>query len=210
MDLAHIVYWEVDPATDTHVFNDPFYALYGTTAEREGGYRMSTDDYVTRFMHPDDISRFYQMIEQSDARPGPEFLSEFEHRIVRRDGEVRHILARIRVVKDDSGNLVKVYGANQDITERVQARESRRTSELQLAEAIDMARLAYWEADGTKDVFTFNDAFYNLIGTTAEREGGYTIGAEQYFRKFVHPDDLATVYRFLEGLRTNVDVRSTP
>ena len=39
MDLAHIVYWEVDPVTNTFTFNDPFYMFYGTTAEREGGYQ---------------------------------------------------------------------------------------------------------------------------------------------------------------------------
>ncbi len=37
MDLAKIVYWELDPDTETFTFNDSFYAFYGTTAEREGG-----------------------------------------------------------------------------------------------------------------------------------------------------------------------------
>ena len=35
----------------------------------------------------------------------------------RRDGEVRHILARIHVKKDARGRIIRYYGANQDITE---------------------------------------------------------------------------------------------
>ncbi len=93
-----------------------------------------------------------------------------------------------------------------DITKRKQAEESLRTSQLRLSEAMALARLAYWEADGTTGVFTFNDAFYDLIGTNAEREGGYTMGMEQYFRKFVHPEDLSTVYHFVEGVRADADL----
>ena len=54
MDLANIVYWEVDPADNAYIFNDPFYAFYGTTAEKEGGYRMTREEYFKRFVHPDD------------------------------------------------------------------------------------------------------------------------------------------------------------
>ncbi len=205
MDLARVVHWEVDPATDTYVFNDPFYALYGTTAEREGGYRMARAEYVNRFVHPDDIPRLYDRRAQIDTDTTAKPIIEFDHRIVRRDGEVRRILNRTNVVRDTNGRIMRAYGSNQDITEQRRAEESLRSSELRLSEAMDMARLAYWEADGTTGIFTFNDALYDLIGTTAERESGYTMGAEQYFRKFVHPDDLSTVYRFVEGVRANVD-----
>ncbi len=39
-DLTGVVYWEVDEEKKEFVFNDAFYALYATTAEQEGGYRM--------------------------------------------------------------------------------------------------------------------------------------------------------------------------
>ena len=91
----------------------------------------------------------------------------------------------------------------QEVSARARVEESLRTSQLRLSEAMDMARLAYWEADGTTGVFTFNDAFYDLIGTTADREGGYTMAVDQYFRKFAHPDDLSMVHHFAEGLRSS-------
>ena len=121
MDLAVIVYWEVDLTTNEFVFNDPFYALYGTTAEQEGGYRMSRDEYRRRFVHPDDLWIFQQAAEKRLASREPEFLMDFEHRIIRGDGALRHILVRIHCHKDATGRMTRYYGANQDITERKQA-----------------------------------------------------------------------------------------
>ena len=123
MDLAHIVYWEFDPTAQMYVFNDPFYAFYGTTAEQEGGYLVAREDYAKRFIHPDDIPLHYQFVKENTLRPDLEFSADIEHRIIRRDGVVRHIHARARVVKDDSGRVIKRYGANQDITERKQAED---------------------------------------------------------------------------------------
>jgi PAS domain S-box-containing protein/putative nucleotidyltransferase with HDIG domain len=124
MDLARIVHWEVDLATDEFVFNDPFYAFYGTTAEKEGGYRMSRDEYGRRFVHPDDLWIFRQIAEKRLANREPEFLQDAEHRIIRRTGEVRHIMVRAQASRDATGRVTRYYGANQDITERKEAEEA--------------------------------------------------------------------------------------
>lgn len=64
MDLASIVYWELDWTTETFVFNDAFYAFLGTTAEQEGGYLMAAGDYRKRFIHPDDAPMVAQAAEK--------------------------------------------------------------------------------------------------------------------------------------------------
>ena len=121
LDLANIVYWEVDPTTMNFVFNDAFYTLYGTTAEREGGYRMTGAEYKERFVHPDDLRFIAGAREEGDLSREPEFSRDVEYRIIRRDGKVRDILARIRISRDSTGRISKYHGANQDITERKQA-----------------------------------------------------------------------------------------
>ena len=123
MDLASIVYWQLDLATDTFIFNDPFYAFYGTTAEKEGGYLMSRAEYARRFVHPDDVDLFDQASEKRLVHKGSDFFNETEHRIIRRDGQMRHVLARIRANIDPSGRITRCFGANQDITGRKQAQE---------------------------------------------------------------------------------------
>ena len=194
-DMARIAYWEYDEATSAFIFNDAFYDLFGTTAEREGGYRMTREEHLRRFVHPDDLEDLRRHVDETRARPRTGGIERYEHRAIRGDGEVIYILTRNRVALDSEGRVLKVVGVNQDITGRKRAEEDLRTSRLQLAVAADMARIAYWEYDEATSEFTFNDAFYDLFGTTAEREGGYRMPREEYRRRFVHPDDLDELRR---------------
>jgi len=57
----------------------------------------------------------------------------------------------------------------------------------------EIASLAYWEYDIINDVYTFNDQFYRIYHTTAEQVGGYHMSAEEYFHRFVHPEDLQDI-----------------
>ncbi|MGD0663737.1 MAG: PAS domain S-box protein, partial [Syntrophorhabdales bacterium] len=117
-DLARIVYWEHDEATGEFIFNDAFYELYGTTAEQEGGYRMAREEYIRRFIHPDDREELRRHINEIRTRPRVSNLGQYEHKGVRGDGEVLHILTRNRIVTEPEGRVLKVIGVNQDITDR--------------------------------------------------------------------------------------------
>jgi len=154
MELARIVHWEVDVSTEEFVFNDPFYAFYGTTAEQEGGYRMSREEYGRRFVHPDDMWVFQQVAEKRLASTDREFLHDAEHRIVRRDGEVRHVLARIRVSTDATGRVTRYYGANQDITKRKQAAEKLESTLGNLRKAIGGTIQAIVQVVEMRDPYT--------------------------------------------------------
>jgi PAS domain S-box-containing protein len=124
MDMAHIADWELDALTGIFTFNDRFYTLYGTTAGREGGYQMPAEVYAREFNHPDDAFMVAEEIAKALSSPNPGYFSVREHRIIRRDGEVRWILVRIRVTKDADGCTIRTHGANQDITDRKRAEEA--------------------------------------------------------------------------------------
>ncbi|MFA4848969.1 MAG: PAS domain S-box protein [Methanoregula sp.] len=132
MDLAHLVNWEYDVRTGMFIFNDRFYAQCGTTAEREGGYEMPAEVYAREFVHPEDRDAVAEEIKKAANITDPHYISQQEHRTIRRDGEIRHILVRIEVTKDAEGHVIKAQGANQDITERKNAEESLRLANRQL------------------------------------------------------------------------------
>ncbi len=114
---------------------------------------------------------------------------EFEFRI--KSGEIR--------IGQISAELVKVAGKTfvlsliNDITERKKAELALRTSQSQLATALDIAHLGHWEYDVINDTFLFNDHFYKMLHTSVEIEGGYQMSSEKYAKRFVHPDDIAIV-----------------
>jgi two-component system, cell cycle sensor histidine kinase and response regulator CckA len=119
--MARLGAWEYDVATDCFTFNDLFYAMLRTTAEREGGYTMPSRRYAERFVHPHDMDVVAAEIRRAIETADPHYSRQLEHRMVYADGEPGHVAVRFFVVKDERGRTVKTYGVNQDITERKEA-----------------------------------------------------------------------------------------
>ena len=117
MNMAKIAPWELNLTSNTFTFNDEFYDLYATNVEREGGYLMSVEAYSKNFVHPEEgrlvESAIARILETEDST----YSQQIEHRIIRRDGIIRHIVVRFLLVRDDDGKPIKTIGANQDITE---------------------------------------------------------------------------------------------
>jgi len=124
MDLAKLVQWEYDVKTSMYSFDEQFYALYGTTSQQEGGPLMSAETYARKFIPPEESHVVAETIAKTLATADPKFTFKLEHRIIRADGEERHIIVRYGVVCDlMTGKVVKIRGANQDVTERKRAEE---------------------------------------------------------------------------------------
>jgi PAS domain S-box-containing protein len=118
MKIARLGHWEYDVASDTFTFNDQLYAMLRTTAEKVGGYKMSSGDYSRRFVHPDDMSVVGDEIRKALETKDLAYSCQLEHRIIYGDGEPGIITVRIFILKDEQGHTIKTYGVNQDVTER--------------------------------------------------------------------------------------------
>lgn len=133
MDLAKLANWEYDVSTGMFTFDDRFYALYGTTAEREGGNQMLAETYAKTFIHPSEGNVVAEENEKAIHTSDPKYEFQREHRIIRRDGEVRDIVVRYGITKDIEGRTVTTYGANQDITDHKRIEEALRLANRQLS-----------------------------------------------------------------------------
>jgi PAS domain S-box-containing protein len=118
MDIARLVNWEFDVASGMFTFDDRFYTLYETTADREGGNLMSAETYMREFVYPDDRPAVLAEIQKRLSTTDPSFSSQMEHRITPRDGSVRYIIVRHVPIMGPDGKVIRTYGANQDITDR--------------------------------------------------------------------------------------------
>ena len=134
LKIAHLGPWEYDIATDQFIFNDMFYAIYHTTAEQQGGYAMSSAEYTNRFVHPDEKYIVDVEVNKAVASNDPGYTEQIEHRIIYADGEFGYITVRVFVVVDEKGKSSKIYGVNQDITQRKKAEEELKASEASLRE----------------------------------------------------------------------------
>ena len=129
IEMAHLGPWEYDITNDLFTFNDYFYKIFHTTAEEVGGYKMTSDEYARRFVHPDDMPQVKAETQKAIETDDPNFNRQVEHKIIYADGTVGHITVRFFIIKDESGKTIKTYGVNQDITEHKRAEERLRDSE---------------------------------------------------------------------------------
>ena len=165
----------------THIIvNEAYCRYFGKSCEEIAG---------TRF-HPDITADDEVLIKNHLSGLTPEHPeATLEHAIFMPDGEVRWQQWNDRAIFDLQGNLKEYQSVGRDITDRKRAEDALKKSQFFLEDAMDQARMAYWELDVSTAMFTFNDRFYSLLGTTTEREGGYRIPAEVYVREFIHPED---------------------
>ncbi len=94
---------------------------------------------VVDLIHPDDRERVEAAVARAHAARDGSF--EVEHRIVRRDGELRWVIVRSQTLFEGEGDrrqAVRTIGAVRDITERKQAEHERAHLQAQLAQAQKM------------------------------------------------------------------------
>ena len=123
-------------------------------------------DSPTRWVdavHPDDKERVERFINNQRLGPNTE-----TYRIIRPDGSVRTLRSRSFPIRDEKGNVNRVAGATEDITNEVESNESLRKMERLLQETQALAHLGSWELDVQTNHVTWSDEVYRIFGITPQ------------------------------------------
>lgn len=118
LNLASLAEWEFEPDTNQFVFSDRFYGQFETTAEREGGYRMSPEEVWRRFLPQDRPNRVREVIGAILQNPEPDRLISFEQEVLLGGGGRALIATQVRVETTTGGGLRRFFGVNR-ITARL-------------------------------------------------------------------------------------------
>src|ERR1700730_8131045 len=109
--MAHIGSWEFDVVTGKVKWSDELWRIFGLD-QREFG--LSFEEFLA-MVHPDDHHLMKSINEKSEQSP-KDF--SYDYRITQPDGTVRVLRANGRVICDEHGQIVKITGTDQDITEQ--------------------------------------------------------------------------------------------
>lgn len=109
--LARLGSWEWDFKTDTVIWSDELYRIFGLHPNE---FKSTYEDYLER-IHPDDRAKTDALIKAA-----LETNSSFVHekRIVRPDGSVRVLYSSGEIIFDEEKRPARMVGCAQDITER--------------------------------------------------------------------------------------------
>ena len=134
-------------------------------------------------MHPDDRSAGSAVL--TELMTGERDQYEIQHRIVRPDGAIRHVVSRGEVIdRDDEGHPTRVGGMLQDVTESVAAAERLARSEAHLSGAQRIASIGSWAWEIDTGQIEWSVEFSRVLGLPEDTVQGLDV-----FFASVHPAD---------------------
>jgi len=165
--LAGLGSWDYDPTSGRLGWSETTYTIFG---QDPAIFTPSLGAFVAA-LHPDDRPLF----EAAHRHPDRASTGELLLRIVRPDGEVRHVLARTRHVAQADGRADRLVGTILDVTEREQANANRDLFRRLVDDAGQAIRIS--EPDGR--IIFVNKTFQALTGFPREAVEG------RYYTEFV-------------------------
>ncbi len=178
----------------------------GATEQVSGYSRMDLigTDFSNYFTEPEKAHTGYQHVF-TDGKVW-DYSLEIQHK----DGRITPVLYNASVYRDEDGEVIGVFAAARDITERKKAEEAvkrtyenlenlikERTAELEkayeslkeseegLAEAQRMAHIGNWDWDVANDKVYWSNELYRIFGLSLQKSAPSYNGLLNY----VHPDD---------------------
>jgi PAS domain S-box-containing protein len=176
VDAINLGVWEWDIHSHQTTWDERMFDIYGIPK----GTAMMLKDWKKRVIS-EDLPKVDNALKPTALEKMP---GEFEFRIKRSDGEIRHLYAAQRVIYDDEGEARRVVGVNLDITDKKQMEENIREKEARFRGYFEHGQVGMAITSPIKGWIEANEQLQRMLGYTLE-ELRRTTWAE-----LTHPDDL--------------------
>jgi len=184
--LAGVGYWRLIPGEDTFAWSDEMYRIY----DRDPAQGPPTIAESTGMVHPDDqheLLRHRQVFGDSEA-------PELSVRVIRPSGEVRHVIVRSLVERNEAGVIVARFGTLCDVTELKKAEAAALRSEQRYRFVTDNAPDMITRASLSGEVLFVSPGSVRVFGYQPEEMA--SLNAQE----MVHPDDFDRVVAAMIGM----------
>ncbi len=153
-------------------------------------------EFIEKSFHPDDRQWL------ADLEADKSWIKKIvEFRIVRSDGEVRHIRAHIEREFDNLGTHIFAYGILFDTTETLRTAQALQASETRFASLFETTGAGMVITGPRADIQYINTAFADLLGYTPSELLGRSI------RSLSPPDWIDSTFEMVRGMREGNGVK---
>jgi len=158
LEATKTVCWERDLTSNSLIFT--------TKAKDPAKLQVISYSEELTWIHPDDREKVHQANESAIANKG---YFEVEHRLRETpDRDWRWVLAKGKVLADETGKPTRIIGVSVDITERKKAEFSIKRSEERLQLFVESDLIGLSAGDEHGNLREANDAYLKIIGYTRE------------------------------------------
>lgn len=177
--------WMTDETGYIFWYNQRWFDYTGTTLDEMKGWGWQ------KVHHPDHVERVVNLFKES-LETGEPWEDTFPLR--NKYGEYRWFLSRAQPIHDQSGRIVRWFGTNTDITEKLEKENSLQQSEDRLQLAKDSARLGLFEWDIKKNELQWEPLLREIWGIGSAQ----TITLDNFWQG-IHPEDLSKTQKAIES-----------
>ena len=181
--IAPIGHWEWEFESGRVRWSDGIYRLLGLDPERA---KPSLERFLEA-VHPQDVPTVKAFCTATREQKRP---FDIKYKIRRPDGEIRTLLSRGEVLKEDQDRPVRAAGIAHDVTEQDAAAVVLRANEARWRLALQAGRMIAFDVELETGLTTLSDHGHEVTGI---QSGHFTD-----FVNLVHPEDRSVVEDALE------------
>jgi two-component system cell cycle sensor histidine kinase/response regulator CckA len=198
--ISHMGSWVWSIETDEVTWSEELFRILGFDPERDVA---SVEAFVDA-VHPDDRDR---VRSSSVITVVTGMAPRVEHRILRPDGAVRHVLSDGTVLFDKDAKLRRIVGTVLDVTEAREAQRKLARAKVLLEEAQALGHMGSFAFDLEHGTFEWSREFCHILGVPSD-----TSGSSELLFAHVHFEDVARLTELYQevlehGGRVEADVR---
>jgi PAS domain S-box-containing protein len=191
-EMAGVGYWRVDAATRIATWSPQVARIHGIEPDEYDGALAS----AVAFYHPDDQARAAAYMTEA-LKTGEPF--SLDLRIIRKDGQVRRVMAKGAAERDAAGQVVAVFGTFIDVTEARQTEETLRASEARYRMFAENATDMVMMSDASRRLTYISPSVARVTGYAPERLVGRAVA------ELVHPEDASLLIAVSDRLYAHPD-----
>lgn len=159
--------WDYDLVEEKPHWDDRLHEIYGTDKDL-----VRSLDSWSALVHQDDRQRVLTTWERTQCNDGH---YDDEFRIIRPDGEVRHIRSIAHIFRDAYGKAIRAVGANWDVTDQKKLMEKAFEEKERLSITLASIADAVICTDGESRITFMNPVAETLTGWSSEEVAGQVL-----------------------------------
>lgn len=196
--FSHMGNWTWDFVNGKLQWSDELYHIYELPVGTE-----IDSEYIATFNHPNDAQRVYDIVHNSFSNKDS---YDFYYRIYTAKGVLKHLHAHGEVLTDEKGQIYKMLGTLQDVTERQQMLEQLQESDKLYKQAQAISLVGNWTWDIAANTISWSDELYRIFGMPPQSE---EISLDKYV-SFIHITDREKVTASIQAsLQTKQSFENT-